>query len=249
MRYVFLAIAILGSHLRADQVNFRFSIFDFRLFLALAPLVELPPAPQLSTDGYQLILDYEVGGGQRYYERFLLHPTWPGAASGITVGVGYDCGYNSRAVILADWKRLDERERLARTAGLKMKTAKEHLAEVRDILISWELAEGVFQHVTLARFYQLARRTFPGLEDLHPNAQAALVSLIFNRGNSMSGPSRVEMREIRRLVPLQDYGAIAGELRKMKRLWAGRNLDGLIRRREAEARLVESCLASQIKVN
>jgi GH24 family phage-related lysozyme (muramidase) len=29
----------------------------------------------------------------------------------------------------------------------------------------------------------------------------------------------------------------------MKRLWAGMHLDGLIARREAEAELVESCIA------
>ena len=34
---------------------------------------------------------------------------------------------------------------------------------------------------------------------------------------------------------------IAKELRKMKRIWQGKGLDGLLTRREAEAKLVESC--------
>ena len=57
----------------------------------------------------------------------------------------------------------------------------------------------------------------------------------------MKGDSRLEMRNIRDLVPKKDYKGIAKELRKMKRIWQGKNLDGLIDRREAEAKLVESC--------
>ena len=57
----------------------------------------------------------------------------------------------------------------------------------------------------------------------------------------MSGDSRVEMRNIRVLVPKKDYKGIANEIRKMKRLWEGKGMDGLLKRREAEAKLVENC--------
>ncbi len=40
-----------------------------------------------------LILKYEVGGGKAYYEKFLSKPTWPGGASGMTLGIGIDCAY------------------------------------------------------------------------------------------------------------------------------------------------------------
>ena len=59
----------------------------------------------------------------------------------------------------------------------------------------------------------------------------------------MSGDSRKEMRAIRDLVPSQDYAQIADQLRSMKRIWEGKGLDGLIERREAEAKLVESCIS------
>jgi GH24 family phage-related lysozyme (muramidase) len=49
------------------------------------------------------------------------------------------------------------------------------------------------------------------------------------------------MRNIRVLVPKKDYKGIAEELRKMKRIWEGKGLDGLLTRREAEAKLVETC--------
>ena len=58
----------------------------------------------------------------------------------------------------------------------------------------------------------------------------------------MTGDSRLEMRSIRDLVPKKDYRGIADQLRKMKRIWEGKGLDGLIARREAEAKLVETCI-------
>jgi GH24 family phage-related lysozyme (muramidase) len=50
------------------------------------------------------------------------------------------------------------------------------------------------------------------------------------------------MKYIKDLVPKKDYKGIAAEIRNMKRLWQGKGLDGLIERRESEARLVESCI-------
>ena len=58
----------------------------------------------------------------------------------------------------------------------------------------------------------------------------------------MTGDSRLEMRDIKLLVPKRDYRGIAEELRKMKRIWEGKGLDGLLARREAEAKLVETCI-------
>lgn len=228
--------------------------FPFWLALAAAIVLLLPeraPAqlrqpdpPRLSAQGYQLILDFEVGGGESYFARHLARPTWPGAASGVTIGVGYDLGYNSAAVIRADWIDLEsaELERLAATAGRTGPGARQLARELRDILIGWNLAETVFQRVTLARFAALTARTFPGWAQLQPNAQAALVSLVFNRGSSLAGGRRVEMRRIRDHVARRDYRAIALELRSMKRHWRGTDIEaGMLRRREAEAQLVETC--------
>ena len=53
---------------------------------------------------------------------------------------------------------------------------------------------------------------------------------------------RKEMRAIRDAVARQDMKDIAAQLRLMKRLWVGKNLDGLLKRRDAEAELVESCI-------
>jgi GH24 family phage-related lysozyme (muramidase) len=53
---------------------------------------------------------------------------------------------------------------------------------------------------------------------------------------------RREMRAIRDAVADEDLQEIADQLRSMKRLWEGKNLDGLLTRREAEAQLVESAI-------
>lgn len=204
----------------------------------------LPPKPELSDAGYQLILDFEVGGGEAYYNRFLIHPEWPGAASGVTIGVGYDLGYNSAKVIRSDWDLLGAptAERFAGVAGITGSQAHSILYTVRDIRVPWAAGESVFNDVTLARFYELTKRTYPGFDALRPNAQAALVSLVFNRGSDLTGSRRVEMRNIRSLVPVANYSGIAKQLRAMKRLWplSSDVGPGLQRRREAEARLTET---------
>lgn len=203
---------------------------------------EPPKGPKLSQRGYQHILDFEVGGGKRYYDQKLRYPTWPGAQSGITVGVGYDLGYNSKEVILSDWEELGSpRERLAKMSGLKTQKAREALPSVKDIEVQWKISEGVFNRVTLTRFHTLTRNTFPGFDELHENAQAALVSLVFNRGSSMVGDSRLEMRKIRDCVARKDYAGMAYWNRKSVRIWEGTSVErGLSRRREAEAVLMET---------
>jgi hypothetical protein len=198
------------------------------------------PDARITGAGRGLIYEFEVGGGRAYYERFLARPTVPPAASGVTVGIGFDCGYNSRAQILRAWGRLpDVAPRLAEAAGLTRERARGILPGLRDIQIAWGDAEAVFNETTLTDFLEIADVAFPGMRALVPDAQAVLVSLVFNRGGSMLGDSRREMRAIRSLVPRADYRAMAREIRAMKRLWP--DVPGLQRRREAEARMMEGC--------
>jgi GH24 family phage-related lysozyme (muramidase) len=60
----------------------------------------------------------------------------------------------------------------------------------------------------------------------------------------MNGDSRREMRAVRDAVANGDLQEIANQLRSMKRIWEGKGLDGLLRRRDAEADLVESAIES-----
>ena len=59
----------------------------------------------ISKEAYDLIVQYECGG-QVYYTSRLSNPTWPGGASGVTIGIGYDLGYNAVDQIRKDWAHL-----------------------------------------------------------------------------------------------------------------------------------------------
>jgi GH24 family phage-related lysozyme (muramidase) len=53
------------------------------------------------------------------------------------------------------------------------------------------------------------------------------------------------MRAVRDAVAAGDLQEIATQIRAMKRLWVGKGVDGLLKRRDAEARLVETGLTIQ----
>jgi len=192
-----------------------------------------------------LILEYEVGGGKSYYEKYLSKPTWPGGASGMTLAIGVDCGYYTSAELEKLFHFLPK-EQLEVVKGASGKTGQAGKAYTQQhknssINITWDQAIEIFDTLTWPKFAKLAEKSFPGLDQLCDNAYGAIVSLVFNRGSSLVGDSRLEMRNIRDLVPKKDYKGIANELRKMKRIWKGKGLDGLLARRDAEANLVETC--------
>ena len=194
----------------------------------------------------RLILRFEVGGGEDYYNRFLQLPTWPGEASGVTIGVGYDLGYNTQASIRSDWSSaLDAAsiDRLVRCAGKTGLQARDALPLVRDIRVPWLVAFAVYEAVTIPKFWRTTEGAFPGVDDVHPNCQGGLLSLVFNRGAAMQGDRRREMRAIRDLVPAKNYRGIASQIRSRKRLWIGTSIErGMSRRRDAEADLVLAAL-------
>ena len=210
--------------------------------------VELPTigdsSSPLSPKAFALILKYEVGGGVGYYNKCLKHPCYPGGESGVTIGIGYDMGYNTAAQFAEDWKSVLDAgsyARLAQHLGKKSAAAKAAISSVKDIEVPWDAAEIVFKKNTLPRFIKETKKAFPNSDELHPDAFGALVSLVFNRGGSVSGASRIEMLNIRNLIASKNYNAIADEITKMKRLWVGKGLDGLLTRRDDEAKLIASC--------
>lgn len=195
----------------------------------------------ISQQSLDSIIYYETGG-HSYYTNRLESPTWPGASSGATIGIGYDLGYNTPSGIARDWAGIltdAEISACQSVAGIKGRSAKASAKSISFVHVTFEEASQVFTDSTLPRFAELTRKAFPGVEKLRANAQGALLSLVFNRGSSMSGSRRREMREVRAHVATQDYEAIAASIRSMKRLW-GRNLSGLHKRRDAEAKLVLS---------
>ena len=200
-----------------------------------------PPSP----NALKLILKYEVGGGKEYYDKFLSKFTWPKGASGPTIGVGIDCAYYSQEELakMFNFFPEDKIKLIQGASGKKGEAGKEYTKVLRqaEIELEWNKAFEIFITTTWSKFANLTEKTFYGVDQLKDDAYGALTSLIFNRGTSLNGDSRLEMRNIRVLVPKKNYKQIAEEIRKMKRLWEGRGMDGLLERREAEAKLIESC--------
>ena len=192
-----------------------------------------------------LLLEYEVGGGQSYYEKYLSKFTWPKGASGPTIAIGVDCGYYSPVELSNIFSFLpnDQIKLIQDASGKTGERGKEYTIKLRaaGIEVKWDKALDIFNTLTWPKFTKLAEKAFPGLDELHPDAYGAIVSLVFNRGTSMKGDSRSEMRNIRDLVPEKKYTEIAQQFKKMKRIWSGQGLDGLLKRRDAEASLVQSC--------
>jgi hypothetical protein len=205
----------------------------------------------LSKKSLNLILEFEVGGGENYYNKFLKNPIWPGEQSGVTIGVGYDLGYVNKSEFSEDWKDLPKEifDRLYKVVGIKGYNTKNLIRGLKDISIPWELSLQVFNNKTVRKFWNLTKDTFPNFDNLPEDAKGGLVSLVFNRGAALEGDRRREMKLIRdgmKLVSNYDQKAltfIANQIRNMKRIWAGGSIEkGMNRRRDAEAKLIEQSL-------
>lgn len=199
-----------------------------------------PTAPLVAPEAVDLIIAFEIVS-EGYYNKRLWHPVWPGGASGVTWCIGYDGGHQTHSTILREWAEHAQRERLAQTSGITGATAKSVLPKFIDIRTAFPLCEQVFSISTLVEYHRRAQRVFAdGWDTLHPLAQGALVSLVYNRGASTTGDSRREMKAIaKECVPNTDYDCIAAQILAMRRLWRGSSIEaGMNRRREAEAALV-----------
>lgn len=214
---------------------------------ALADLSPVLPPPEPRDAACRraaaaLTLRWEVTS-PAFFKKRLRYPIWPGGASGVTWGIGYDGGHQTRAVIVDDWLDHSGAERLGGSAGITGRAAQTALPRFGDIPTEFDHASRVFEERSLVEYERRTERAFrDGFTDLRPNACGALVSLVYNRGTAMSGDSRREMRNLRdNCIPKQDYACIASEIRSMKRLWRGTvNENGLSARREAEAILTET---------
>lgn len=200
----------------------------------------------ISQKAFDLIVEEETGG-QEYYERTEIHPTWPGGASGVTIGIGYDCGYSTRAQIGADWITkippliLAE---LQECAGIHGSPARGLAHEIANkVTIPWATALDVFKSRDVPKWEGIVTNALPNAEKLSGDGFGALVSLAFNRGASFSlaGDRYMEMRQIKAYMRLEEYHKIPDAIRAMKRLWP--DMKGLRDRRDKEAALFEEGLA------
>lgn len=182
---------------------------------------------------------------------------WPGGGSGITLGYGVDIGADPSGLehwrgVLAD----SEIETLKQAKGITGRAAQNIQSRFVGIKVSRSQALKVFSELTLPTEIRKTLKAFPGVEFMPPEVLGAMVSLVYNRGTSIVGDRRREMRiiseilaEFQTFTPEQraacqaEYIAkIAGKFRRMKRLWIGQGLDGLLVRRDREADLILSAI-------
>jgi peptidoglycan hydrolase-like protein with peptidoglycan-binding domain len=211
-------------------------------------LTALPlPNPDIPTRAVAFIAREEVSG-RDYYDRFCTRPTWPGGASGLTIGVGYDLGYQSD--FARDWADLLSPVELARLKpwiGIKGSEASTGPGRLTGMSVPWHAAWEGYIRRTLPQEVRKTRATFtaPVGRRLPKLCLGMLVSLVYNRGTAMQDDSvndrRREMRQIRDAVTSGCYDEVPDLLRSMRRLWPAGN--GLRARRDREAEMFEQGLS------
>jgi len=220
---------------------------DNALWEWLMPAPE--PFPLLTTDGVAFIAREETGG-LAYYRAVTRWPHYPGLSSGITIGIGYDLRFNTKNDFRELWgphlpaPTLDLLENDIGNPG-----SKKRAAEIKrlGVEIPFTAAWNVFLEKTLPRFYQDTESIYPSLPRLPDFCRSALVSIVYNRGTSLNGSSRSEMRAIRDILANADDESLHKQKRKMiltdiedqivsmQRLWDP--VSGVHKRRQAEANL------------
>jgi hypothetical protein len=216
-----------------------------RIEAFISPALPKPPVGAsmiVSRRSIEALIAFEITS-QEVYEKRYQFPIWPKGQSGVTIGIGYDLGFATTSQITQAWGQRVSPFNLQLLLSVKGKTglnAKDVLPTVKSVKIPFEDAIEVFHLITLPEFAGRTKRLYPGVQKLPPDAQGALISLVYNRGTATKGDRRREMKNIISLVAGQDVDGIAAELRSMKRLWNPDTEGGLIKRREKEAQLVEN---------
>jgi len=208
----------------------------------------------ISNKAIEAIIAAEISS-EAYYNKFLAAPSWPTGQSGVTIGIGYDLGYNTKQQISNDWKGLVSEPFLTymqSVAGLKGLAAKSKTTKLFKVPL--DIARKVFTEKTLPRYCKDTLTAYPTADQLTPNAFGALVMLVFNRGSSFgtmgkpSWNSRKEMRELAPLITAKNYPAIAAKIREMKRLWDGLD-DATGKRNESETRITALLLRRDVEAD
>ncbi|MGL6289259.1 MAG: hypothetical protein ACRC2H_01065 [Silanimonas sp.] len=218
-------------------VLFGVLLFTFLSFSGRAAAQALP-VERCAAD---MLVRWEVTSAAAYTRRYQ-SPIWPGGASGITWGVGYDGGHQFAGVIRREWAAHPAAPRLSTTAGLTGAEARAALPTYRDIVVPYSLAYQVLLEASIPRYRAAARRAYgPAFDTAHPAVQCALIVEVYNRGEAMAGNRRIERRHIRGVcLPARDWPCVADQLEMSCRVWANDRVNGpgLCNRRISEATVI-----------
>lgn len=188
------------------------------------------------------IVGFEVGD-KHAYNQLYSSPIWPGGESGVTIGIGYDLGYMTVAQVKADWGDYVNQTMLGlliSCIGLKGEKAKAKIPFVKGVVIPFDTAVKVFVDSSIPKYEKSMLSIYPGAELLPEDTYGMLVSLIYNRGTSLEGDRRKEMKAIQQLIKEKDVLGIANQFISMCRLWNSKSAGGLIKRRIKEAGIIKA---------
>jgi hypothetical protein len=183
---------------------------------------------------------------------------WPGGSSGATVGAGIDLGYqfhvfDSIIASLVEPGMVDDYEYLKHNfAGVVGKKAEAVIKKHQTFLHKFDAyliakhmedLESVEKSINIKFLDSVYRFCNAGV--LPNGVTIACMSLFYNRGlGRMYGDRYIELNAIKAALRAFDNNTIsidklketiATNLIKMRRLWVGKELDGLLTRRVSEA--------------
>lgn len=193
----------------------------------------------------KLIEDEETGGAA-FYQARESHTDWPGGASGVTIAIGYDCGYETADQIAADWSpylSFDMVQHLKACAGVRGAPARSLAHELASkVTVPWLTALAMFKRRDLPKWIATVCRDLANVDKISSECLGVLTSIAFNRGDSWNiTASRdphgrySEMRAIKANMALGRFADIPANILAMRRLWPiGRDL---YKRRNHEAAL------------
>jgi hypothetical protein len=197
---------------------------------------------EVSCESLSALVGFEITSKTTYEQKYR-RPIWPGASSGVTIGIGYDLGMTSKTRIELDWQGWisdTDLQRLLTVQGVRGEPARQLARSMSDIQIAYDVAQTVFYQSTLPMFASMTRATYPGVQKLPADAQGMLLSLIYNRGTSLSGTRRAEMAALKPLIAggTKNLEQIASKFEQMARWWP--DLPGLQQRRRKEAAMIRA---------
>lgn len=221
---------------------------EVREIVASVAPVRQGASKTVSESSAHRIAEHEVGSAALYTRKYQ-RPIYPGYSSGPTIGVGYDLGTQASTTIRQDWSIHPQVESLQSASGLTgANQARPWVAKNQNIVVPWPMALDVYRQSTLPRYYNIARRSFgqTHFDAMPQGVRDALTSLVYNRGGSMAGSRRVEMRTIRDVcLPSRDVECVARNIELQCRLWEGTAVyNGLCKRRKDEANMARGVSVS-----
>ncbi len=164
---------------------------------------------KISKKSVDFIIYKEVTSPTVYNKKYF-GLSWPGGESGVTIGIGYDLGYRTAMSIETDWiKDIGAYQVGILKMFCGLRGEKAHLAMKSNkmaphVSIPYQAAYNVFIQKSLPLYAKQALRIYPGLDDLTPDAVGAIVSMVYNRGTTLEGRRRAEMKAIVPLVASKD---------------------------------------------